>query len=367
MSGTDEGLPRTETDASLRAERQNTDYELARRVTVGDADDDEVLRRARERADRLLAAARAATDARLPLNEQTQAAVELLLEQRGVEDRTLAAERQRADDLLERERKERREQLSALLVLERQATDLHLGIERQWADKALLARDDFLAQASHDLHGLMAAHRIYLALLVKATGDGEYAQRVTPYASKLLMIDAQIDRIISDLVDTVAIDAGKLAVRLAPTSAAELVAKSTSVFEPLALERGQFISVTPAPADATVMADSARAVQVLGNLLSNAIKFTPSQGEIQVGFDANADVVTFFVSDGGPGVPAEEAEHIFERFVGSNSSSHGLGLGLYISAQLVRAHGGRLWLDRGAQRGATFRFTLNRFNPASGA
>jgi signal transduction histidine kinase len=359
-SAKDEGVPRAETDASLRAERKNADQELARRVADADADADQVLRLARESAGRLLDAARAAADARLPLGEQTRAAVALLLGQREEEDRTLAAEREQADEMLKHERAEHREKLSALLVLERQTTDLHLALERKSADKAIWSRDDFLAQASHDLRGLMAAHKLYLAMFLKEGGDSEYSRRIAPQLATLLKIDAEMERIISDLVDVVAIEAGKLTVTPSPHSATELLTTATAVFEPLARERGQSLSVTPAPGDVNVMVDLTRAIQVLGNLLSNAIKFTPGDGKISVGFESTDDEVMFFVADTGPGVPAEQAAQIFERFVGSSSSTAGLGLGLFIAARLVDAHGGRLWLDNAPAPGAVFRFTLRR-------
>lgn len=171
---------RAETDASLRVERDNTDVELGRRVVVADADADAVLRRARERADRLLEAARAAADASLPLGEQTEAAVALLLREREAEDRAITTERDEADGLLERERRERRDKLCALLALERQTTDLHLALERTSADGAVASRDDFLAQASHDLRGLMAAQKLYFALLLKEAGEGAPRQRLAP-------------------------------------------------------------------------------------------------------------------------------------------------------------------------------------------
>ena len=109
----------------------------------------------------------------------------------------------------------------------------------------------------------------------------------------------------------------------------------------------------------SVNVDLERGLQVLGNLLSNAIKFTPRHGEIRIGFTPTDEEVTFFVADNGPGVPAERAEQIFQRFVGSSGAS-GLGLGLFIASAVVQAHGGRLWLDRAGARGSVFRFTLKR-------
>ncbi|MDF3068545.1 MAG: hypothetical protein K0R38_4146 [Polyangiaceae bacterium] len=354
------GSARTETNASLHVERQNTDHELGRRVTAADADADQTLSLSRARADRLLQAARAATDARLPLAEQTRAAVDLLLAQRGREDRTATAEREQDDARIDRDRDERRNKLVALLALERQTTDVHLALERKSADEAVATREEFLAQVSHDLRGLMAAHRLYIALLVRGVSSDELGRQIAPQIAALSQIDAQMDRLVGDLVDIAAIEAGRLSVELRPQSAVDLLASVTGVYAPLARERGQALSVLAAPDDVKVLADGARVIQVLGNLLSNAIKFTPAEGTIRVGFDATKDAVTFSVADTGPGVPAEQAAHIFERFVGSRHSPGGLGLGLYIAERLVVAHGGRLWLDDEASQGAVFRFTVRR-------
>ncbi len=357
MSAKDHGFHRADTDASLRVERRNTDRELSRRVAVATDEADEVLRIARERADRLLAATRAAADARLPLSQQTKEAVALLLDQREEEDRAVAAGRAEADEELAREKRARRQRLSVQLELERHTTEIHLALERTTSDKAISSRDEFLAQASHDLRGLMAAQKVYLSLLAKEASSGS---QLATYVAALVKIDAQMERMISDLVDIVAIDAGKLAVTLAPYSAVELLSTAQAVFEPLAKERGQSLSMASGLADVSILVDAGRGVQVLGNLLSNAVKFTPRGGQIRVGFEATEDEVIFCVADTGPGVPPERAEHIFERFVGSSTGRTGLGLGLFIASRVVDAHGGRLWFDRDESGGSLFRFTLRR-------
>lgn len=147
---------------------------------------------------------------------------------------------------------------------------------------------------------------------------------------------------------------------LKPHSATELISTTAATFAPVAKERGQSLTVLPGAVDVSVDADASRAHQVLGNLVSNAIKFTPRDGAIRVGFEVAGSDVIFFVADTGPGVPAEQVTQIFERFVGSHKSQGGLGLGLFIAAQLANAQGGRLWLDRNTNEGSVFRFALKR-------
>jgi chemotaxis family two-component system sensor kinase Cph1 len=296
----------------------------------------------------------------LPFAEQAKAAVALLQRERELEDHDVAAERAQADELLHQQRRERREKLTALLTLERQATDLHLALERKSGDLAVTSRDDFLAQASHDLAALMTASDLYLAVLVREADKSEHARRLAPHLAALMEISAQMQRLNSDLVDVAALDAGKLTVALRPHSAAELVATAAAFFEPIARGRGRSLTVVPGNPDMRVMVDAVRAVQVLGNLLSNAIKFSPPGGSIPVGLEATGSEVSFFVADSGPGVPAEQAEHIFERFTSSGGSPQSLGLGLFISKRLVDAHGGRMWFESNGGHGAVFRFTLPR-------
>lgn len=359
MNAEDRDSRRAETDESLRVERRQTDRALGRRIANFDDDADEVLKLARERADRLLEATRAAADARLPLNERTKVAVALLLEQRDEEDRVVARERAHADDLLADERRQRRDKLTAHLELERQTTDRRLALERSSADRAVSSRDDFLAQASHDLRGLTAAQKIYLSLLVKAVTSEQPGDRLLEHVAALVKIEAYMDRLIGDLVDTVAIEAGRLTVTATRQSAQQLVSTASAVFESLAQERDQSLSLAVPAADEPVLADAGRVIQVLGNLLSNAIKFSPPEGAIRLGFEAAAKEAVFFVADDGPGIPPERAPDIFERFVGSDSHT-GLGLGLFIASRLVEAHGGRLWFEPNAPAGTVFRFSLPR-------
>ena len=105
--------------------------------------------------------------------------------------------------------------------------------------------------------------------------------------------------------------------------------------------------------------DPMRAAQVLTNLLTNACKHT-KQGEIRLGcsVDEVPGMVAFSVEDTGPGIPASEAEHIFERFVKLDDFVQGTGLGLSISREIAAAMGGNVFLDTSYGPGARFVFTL---------
>jgi two-component system sensor histidine kinase GlrK len=118
-----------------------------------------------------------------------------------------------------------------------------------------------------------------------------------------------------------------------------------------------------------VMADVFRVEQVLDNLLSNALKFSSEGGIVKVVMKPDPSVGTLEVSvtDGGPGILAEDLPYIFERFyqgrTKAKQAAPGSGLGLALAKNVVEAHGGRIWIESEAKKGTTVRFTLLLMKP----
>ena len=105
--------------------------------------------------------------------------------------------------------------------------------------------------------------------------------------------------------------------------------------------------------------DPARILQVLTNLLTNALKFTPVHGQIVVRLERSGDEIRFGVRDTGVGIPPDQLEAVFVRFLQVTANDRrGLGLGLYISKAIVQGHGGRIWAESKIGEGSTFCFTL---------
>jgi signal transduction histidine kinase len=114
-----------------------------------------------------------------------------------------------------------------------------------------------------------------------------------------------------------------------------------------------------------VLADSERVDVVLTNLLGNALRHTPAGGRIAVRVQRAAAAVRFEVQDTGEGVPRQYQERIFERFFQVPGGKRGgVGLGLYISREIVRAHGGEMGVESQEGKGSTFWFTLPAAEPA---
>jgi len=108
--------------------------------------------------------------------------------------------------------------------------------------------------------------------------------------------------------------------------------------------------------------DRARLGQLLDNLVSNAVKFTPRGGRVDVRVSASRETAVLEVRDTGMGIPADEQEHVFERFFRTSRATEqaiqGTGLGLAISKGIVHAHGGRITLASNEDEGATFRVAI---------
>src|SRR5262249_15441143 len=118
---------------------------------------------------------------------------------------------------------------------------------------------------------------------------------------------------------------------------------------------------------ATVLADRNRVAQVVTNLVANAAKFSPPGSEIRVDVHALDDDVVTSVQDFGIGIPVERQCDIFDRYCQAHRGTPyeglgGLGLGLYVSKEIVTEHGGRIWFESASGKGTTFRFSLPRSN-----
>jgi signal transduction histidine kinase len=179
------------------------------------------------------------------------------------------------------------------------------------------------------------------------------------HAQHIQRSGARMNRLIGDLVDVASIEAGVLAVAREPGDPTHVIAEAVAAFEPQAAAKGVALSAEATPLPSLVIFDAARLLQVLTNLLSNAIKFTPAKGNVIVRAERVGDEVVIAVSDTGVGIPDDQLEAVFGRFVQvTKNDQRGVGLGLYISRSIVQAHGGRIWAESKIGEGSTFRVAL---------
>ena len=342
---------REQTDESLRLERDKADRALDEDLSEADDTADAVITRARARADALLASARSHSD-RTAISPQLRAALKT---SRATEDEILERERVTADDTLSRERA----QHVTILSQERQATDHDLSYERARSDNALAMRDDFMGIVSHDLLNLLNAIVGVASLIEHEVGQENHVDRVVAHARRVQRSGVRMRRLVGDLVDVASIEAGMLAVTPTTSDMADVVTEAVDTFQAQASGSGIALTAEIAPGVPPLAFDAARILQVLCNLLSNALKFTPAQGSVVVRLACVNDELVCSVSDTGEGVPHDQRDAVFDRFVQlTKNDRRGVGLGLFISKCIVQGHGGRIWVDTGMSPGSTFRFSL---------
>jgi signal transduction histidine kinase len=236
---------------------------------------------------------------------------------------------------------------------------------------AIRARDEFLSLASHELRNPVAAIS-GTAQLIRRARDRNTLDDATidRYTGVIERTAAHLASLTEDLLDVGRLQQGRLPLRLREIDLADLVrqlaARQASRGD--ALPTTVSVQCEPCP----IVADADRLEQVITNLLENAAKYSPQGGSIEVELCGDAAGVSLSVRDYGIGFPSSSAERIFEAFGRARNATQrnipGLGLGLFISRQIVERHGGRLWAESlGEGLGSTFHVQLPRAGGAPGA
>jgi signal transduction histidine kinase len=217
---------------------------------------------------------------------------------------------------------------------------------------------------SHDMNNLLAGIVMTLesiSITVDQTGKPvtEQGKRIAKGEKYIKIYVARMKKLVADLVDVTSITAGKLRVSTEPSDSSNLIAEVVETFRMLAAEKEISLKSGIAGPPLLADADQGRIMQVLTNLVANAIKFTSQGGHILVNVKESGDNVLFSVKDDGPGIAESLHESMFERFWQVNKNdTRGTGLGLYISRNIVEAHGGKIWAESRPGEGSIFYFTL---------
>jgi len=248
-------------------------------------------------------------------------------------------------------------------VADRAAFAIYNARQYQAAQEATRLRDEVLGVVSHDLRNPLASIRLAAGQLdSEEAQDAEKRERL----SHLILRSAdRAVRLIEDLLDVARMRSGQLTVSTHPIPARSVLLDALELHRSLAESNALAIDIDCEAADADVLADHERVLQVLSNLIGNAIKFTPGGGRIALCAEQVGDEVVFSVRDTGPGIPADQVPFIFDWFwQATRGTRSGAGLGLTISRSIVEAHHGRIWVESDGENGSTFRFTLPLAGPA---
>lgn len=222
--------------------------------------------------------------------------------------------------------------------------------------EALRARAELVASVSHELRTPLTSILGHLELTLEEEDLSSTARRYTAAALR------SSERLLTIVADILAASSPSRAsmdsvVHPRPIDVAELVRAATVDLEPVATDR--IIGMTVHADDSVpAFADPARIRQVLDNLLGNAIKFNRDGGTIDVTVTSDGILTSIAVRDTGVGILADDRDRVFERFFRSSEDVPGNGLGLSISDDIVRAHGGQMTVDSEPGVGTTFTVLL---------
>ncbi|MBH1960518.1 MAG: PAS domain-containing sensor histidine kinase [Flavobacteriia bacterium] len=218
-------------------------------------------------------------------------------------------------------------------------------------------KDTFLGIASHELKTPLTSLKLYAQVLermLKKTGDEKNAQ----FAKKMDLQVIKLTSLIGDLLDVTKINSGKIHLNQDVFHFEKLVLETVEELQMSTMHKIEIKSEHVG----MVFADRERISQVITNLISNAIKYSPEADKIVIDVTGNENETVFTVHDFGIGMPEEKKDRVFEQYYrvsgDEQSTFPGLGLGLYIAAQIVERSHGKIWVNSVLGKGSTFSFSL---------
>jgi signal transduction histidine kinase len=210
----------------------------------------------------------------------------------------------------------------------------------------------FTADASHELRTPLAAIRSVGEVGLERNGSREDYRELV---GSMLEEVNRLTRLVDDLLMIARTDSGAIQLNYSTVDLSLLTRDTVTLLDPLADEKEQKLAFA-SPGDVPIRGDPAILRQAIINILHNAIKYSPRGSAISVGVGQDATVT---IEDAGPGIPAEHARRIFDRFYridrGRSRQEGGFGLGLSIAKWAVEANGGTIDVS-----GSTFKITLPR-------
>ena len=232
-------------------------------------------------------------------------------------------------------------------------------------------KSQFLSIASHELKTPITAMSGFLQVALRRVRRLTEGAAPSPETEGLLGITEQLEvvyrqtgklaRLIDELLDVSRIQTGRIEFHYGDVDIGEL---ANEVAARMQLTTTAHVISVERDTESVVTADRDHLEQVLNNLVTNAIKYSPSGGAIKIDVRPDDGGVRLSVTDQGIGIPEKELEAIFGLFYRSPDraarDAAGMGLGLYISKEIVVRHGGRIWAERGGEKGSTLNVVIPR-------
>jgi PAS domain S-box-containing protein len=313
--------------------------------------------------------------------ERAEAAITLVLHEKKVRNYELTARARdgqetvvsyNATTFYDRDRKLQGVVAAARDVTERkrldqalQVNNIELGRAKFVAEKANLAKSDFLSSMSHELRSPLNAILGFAQLMESGTPAPTESQKSS--IDQILQAGWYLLELINEILDLALIESGKLSLSLEPISLADVLQDCRAMIEPQAQKRSVHLSFTQPDEVTFVHSDRTRVKQVLINLLSNAIKYNRDGGRVEVDCRVTPERrLRVSVRDTGQGLTQEKVIQLFQPFnrLGQEAGSEeGTGIGLVVSKRLIELMGGVIGVDSTVGQGSVFWFELNLAEP----
>jgi PAS domain S-box-containing protein len=219
-------------------------------------------------------------------------------------------------------------------------------------------KDEFISIASHELKTPVTSIKAYSELLQEMCNEGDYVSG----GNLIKKLGRQVDRLIDllrDLLDVTKIAQGELQLNFSYFDLHQLIEERAEDMQRTTTSHEIIIQTEN---EITVHADRERIAQVLLNLISNSIKYSPQGGPITISYGPTSEGIEIAIKDQGIGISEKMKTKIFDRFVRASdvqlNTFPGMGLGLYITSNIIHRHGGQIWVESEAGKGSEFHFTI---------
>jgi signal transduction histidine kinase len=243
-------------------------------------------------------------------------------------------------------------------------------VAKNEAEHANKSKSEFLANMSHELRTPMHGILSYADFGIHRVGKVP-EEKVLEYFHEIAESGRRLMVLLNDLLDLAKLEAGKMTYTMIEHDMYESIRSVANEFQPILEENGLQLKINQMEKPLIAVFDANRICQVLRNLLSNSIKFSEAGKKIVIQAEkknvtiagGQQPVIIVSVIDQGVGIPEDEVDTIFDKFIQSSKTktgAGGTGLGLAICKQIVEDHGGRIWVENRGEEEALFCFTIPR-------
>jgi PAS domain S-box-containing protein len=229
-------------------------------------------------------------------------------------------------------------------------TNTNIDLQKSSSQK----KDEFLSIASHELKTPLTSIKAYNQLISRSKNIDKLQGFVAKSAEHIV----RLEKLISDLLDVTKINAGKLNYTMQPFNFKHLLQESVESVQHTTMSHQIILESAP---DVEVIGDNFRLEQVMNNFLTNAIKYSPDANRVLVNGKVEGGNIVVSVQDFGIGIAEESLDKLFDRYYRVDNTAmrfEGLGLGLFISSEILKRHHGSFWIESEEGKGSTFYFRI---------